>query len=189
MSYLRKIEYEIVLQDEFLVIRGCPKCGRKTRFRSTKKFRVNANGNKLDVWLIYQCEGTSSRGSKSNCRHTLNLAVYERKKVSSIPKEEYIRFLSNDVQLAELYGKNMQLFQKNKADVDFERINYDYVKRKETRESSEVGERIVLTIHNPYQLKIHPQKQMAEALGMSRSQVKRLVEQGKIILEKNPPLF
>lgn len=56
MSYLTKIEYEIALNDSLSVIWGCSKCGAKTRFRNTKKFRVNANGNKLDVWLIYQCE-------------------------------------------------------------------------------------------------------------------------------------
>ena len=29
MSYLRKIEYEIVLKDSFWIIRNCPKYGRK----------------------------------------------------------------------------------------------------------------------------------------------------------------
>lgn len=174
MSYLTKIEYEIVLSDSLPVIRGCSKCGVKTRFRNTKKFRVNANGNKLDVWLIYQCE---------NCKHTLNLAIYERQKVTSLAKDEYMRFLSNDEELAERYGKNMQFFRKNKADIDFEGLNYDFVKLHE--ENSDCGEQILLTIHNPYQLKIHPEKQIAEVLGLSRSQVKKLVEQGEIKLEKS----
>ena len=84
MSYLKKIEYEIILKDSFWVARNCPKCGRKTHYINTKKFRINANGNKLDVWLIYQC---------AECKHTLNLAIYKRQKVSSIPKEEYQCFL------------------------------------------------------------------------------------------------
>ena len=93
MSYLREIRYEIVLEDSFWVFRNCQKCGRKTHFINTKKFRVNANGNKLDVWLIYQCR---------ECRHTLNLAIYERRKVSAIPREEYQRFLDNEEELAEM---------------------------------------------------------------------------------------
>lgn len=180
MSYLEKIEYEIVLNDSFSVFRGCPKCGRKTHFINTKKFRGNANGSKLDVWLIYQCE---------KCKHTLNLAIYERQKVSSIPKKEYMCFLSNDEQLAEMYGKNMQLFRKNKADIDFERLNYDFVKLHETRESSSFREQIILTIHNSCQLKIHPEKQIAEVLGLSRSQIRKLVEQREIELEKSSPQF
>ena len=178
MSYLKKIEYEIVLKDFFLVIRGCPKCGRKTHFKNTKKFRVNANGNKLDIWLIYQCE---------ECKHTLNLAIYERQKVSSVPKEEYQRFLDNNEQLAETYGKNMQLFRKNKADIDFERVDYDFVKLHETMECNDSGEQILITINNPCQLKIRPEKQIAEVLGLSRSQVKSLLREGGMEFNREMP--
>lgn len=149
MSYLKKIEYDIILKDSFLVIRNCPKCGRKTHFKNTKKFRINANGNRLDIWLIYQCEF---------CRHTLNLAIYERLKVSSISKEEYRNFLDNNEQLAETYGKNIQLFLKNKADIDFERMKYVFVKRNESIEGSEFEEQMVITVNNPFGLRIRPEK-------------------------------
>lgn len=171
MSYLRKIEYEIVLKDSFWIIRNCPKCGRKTHYINTKKFRINANGNRLDIWLIYQCVA---------CKHTLNLAIYERKKVSSIPKAEYQRFLDNDEQLAEMYGKNMRLFRSNKADIDFDSLQYALVKLHETMESSGSGERIVITVKNPCQMKIRSEKQIAMVLGLSRNQVKNLLEKGEI---------
>lgn len=168
MSYLKKIEYEMILKDSYQVIRSCPKCGRKTHFQNTKKFRINANGNKLDIWLIYQC---------AECKHTFNLAIYERQKVSSISREEYQRFLDNDEQLAETFGKSIQLFRKNKADIDFDRINCDFVK---LHESSGSGEQILIMIRNPYGLKIRPEKHIAMVLGMSRSQAKSLLEKGEI---------
>ena len=180
MSYIKKIEYEIVLKDSFLVSRRCPKCGRRIYFKNTGKFRVNANGNKLDVWLIYQCE---------ECKHTLNLAIYEWQKVSSILKEEYLSFLENNEQLAERYGKNPQLFLKNKAEVDFDRIKYEIVKRQEIVESSDAEDQLVLAINNPHQLKIRPAKQVAEILGLSRSQVKSLLEREDIKLEIRQPHF
>lgn len=178
MSYLKKIEYEVIPKDSFPVIRNCAKCGRKTYFINTKKFRVNANGNKLDVWLIYQCE---------ECKHTLNLAIYERQRVSSITEQEYERFLANDEKLSEMYGRNVQLFRKNKADIDFEALEYDFVKRKETTESSASGERIEITIHNPYQIKIRPEKHIAGILGLSRSQMKCMMAQGEIKLDRRLP--
>ena len=178
MSYLRKIEYEIVLKDSFWVIRSCPKCGRKTHNRNTNKFRINANGNKLDVWLIYHC---------TECKHTLNIAIYERKKVSSIPKEEYQCFLENDETLAEMYGKRMQLFRTNKADIDPDKLHYEFVKQHETMENCEFGERVVITINNPCQLKIHAEKQIAMVLGLSRSQVKSLLEKGDIGMKAEVP--
>ena len=180
MSYLKKIEYKIILKDSFWVIKSCPKCGRKTHFKNTKKFRINANGNKLDIWLIYQC---------AECKHTLNLAIYERQKVSSIPKEEYQHFLENNEQLAEIYGKNIKLFLKNKADIDFSKLDYDIIKLHETIENSEFGEQIWVTINNHYKLKIRLEKQIAMALGLSRSQIKSLLEKGEIKLEMELPQF
>jgi hypothetical protein len=37
------------------VSRACPRCGVATSFSSSDKFRVNASGRRLDVWLIYRC--------------------------------------------------------------------------------------------------------------------------------------
>lgn len=55
------------------------------------------------------------------CAECGRKAHYERQKVSSIPKEEYQRFLDNDEELALRYGREIRLFQKNKAEVDMER--------------------------------------------------------------------
>lgn len=184
MSYCRIIEYEIVPKESFSVIRGCAGCCRKTNFINTKKFRINANGNKLDVWLIYQCE---------TCRHTLNLTIYERKKASSIPKEEYDCFLRNEEELAEKFGRDMSLFQKNKAEIDLERLHYDIVKqcdttRCEDRGGGAAGEGgLVLNVHNTYGLKIRPEKQIAEILGMSRSQVQKMLREGELQWEAIQP--
>lgn len=181
MSYLKKIEYEIVANESFSVIRGCAGCGRKTHFKNTKKFRVNANGNTLDIWLIYQCE---------KCKHTFNLAIYEREKNSSITKEEYIRFFNNDEQLAETYGKNIQLCRKNKAVIDFEKLNYNFIQLHESiEENNNLKEQIIIEIYNPYELKIRPEKQIAEILGLSRSRIKKMIQQEEIKLENVSPQF
>ena len=171
MSYLEKIEYEIVPQDSFALIRNCSGCGKKSYFINTKRFRVNANGNRLDVWLIYQCE---------KCKHTYNLAIYERVKVSSVPEEEYRCFLCNDEQLAEMYGRNHQLFKKNKAEVDLEALSYQFVKLKDIPVSGNYKHQVEVIIHNPCEIKIRPEKQIAEVLNLSRSQVKKLMDSGDI---------
>lgn len=181
MSYFRKIEYEMIPGDSFSVIRGCAKCGRKTHFINTGKFRVNANGNQLDVWLIYRCE---------ECKHTLNLAIYERQKVSSIPKEEYQRFLDNDEELALRYGREIRLFQKNKAEIDTERVRVTFTKLREIKENAEsdsLGNGTMITIHNRCKLKMRPEKQIALVFGLSRSQVKRLLETGELELKEQLP--
>ena len=138
------------------------------------KFRVNANGNRLDVWLIYQCE---------KCKHTYNLAIYERAKVSSLPKNEYQCFLSNDEQLAEMYGRNYQLFKRNRAEIDLESISYQYVRLKGISNGANYEQPVEIMIHNPCGLKIRPEKQIAEVLSLSRSQVKKMTELGDITVQ------
>ncbi len=176
MSYYRKIEYKIIPEESYPVWRGCPGCGKKTHYRSTEKFRVNANGNKLDVWLIYQCE---------KCRHTLNLSIYERQGALSIPGDKYMLFLDNDRQLAREYGRDIQLFRRNKAEVDFEGLRYRLeILRDEMEAAEEEGARLRLLAHNPYGLKIRPERQIAELLGVSGNQAKRMLREGEIELEK-----
>lgn len=174
MSYSKKIEYEIVPKETFSVIRTCPGCSRKTYFQNTKKFRVNANGSRLDVWLIYQCE---------NCKHTFNLTVYERQKAASIPQKEYERFLSNNEQLADAYGKNLQFFKKNKAEVDWQNVKYVFQKLAENTIDCRHEPQTYIIVHNSWGLKLRPEKQIAEILALSRSRVKKMLEQGELKMD------
>ncbi len=77
------------------IIRRCGGCGKKKSFVCSGKFRVNANGRRLDVWLIYRCE---------KCGRTLNVPIYERVPPERIPPELYDRFLENDRKLAVEYA-------------------------------------------------------------------------------------
>lgn len=80
---------------------------KKMHFVNTGRFRVNANGNKVDIWLIYQC---------ARCKHSLNLTVYERRKPNRIPQEEYRRFLENDEDLALQYGNDKAFLKRNRVE-------------------------------------------------------------------------
>lgn len=164
MSYETKIEYEIVPEDSYQIIRNCPKCGCKTNFLNTNNFRVNANGNLIDVWLIYQCE---------KCKHTLNLSIYERVKPSSLRTEEYQRFLSNDILLAKEYGNNKSLFERNRAEINQEQISYELTVIREDTNST--GEYIV--IHNPFGLKVRTDKVLSEITGLTRNRVGRILQE------------
>lgn len=178
---LRKTEYEIIPAGSFAVVRRCAGCGKKTHFVSTGKFRINGNGKKLDVWLIYQCE---------RCRHTFNLTIYERVRLSSIPEKEYLLFLSNDEQLAKSYGQDIRLFQKNRAVIDPGRLTCDFVKLCETHEAIQnhsASTQTLITIENPCELKIRPEKQLAQVLGESVSSVRKRLQEGTLVLVNASP--
>ena len=86
-----------------------------------------------------------------------------------------------------MYGKNIQLFRTNKADIDFDRLHYSVLKLHETIENSRFGEQIIITIKKPYQMEIRSEKQVAMVLGLSRNQVKSLLEKGEIELVMELP--
>ena len=162
--------YQIMPKEAYSIIRNCGGCGCKTNYVSTNEFRVNANGNKVDVWLIYQCE---------KCKHTYNLPIYERVRPNEI-KAEYEQFLANDQDMALKYGMDRSLFIRNKAEIDAEHINYSINKVEVV--DSRYGEGF--EIYNPYELKLRTDKVVAEILGLSRSEIKECIKQGEILLEK-----
>ena len=86
---------------EITIIHKCGGCRKKQTFINTRRFRVNANGGRLDVWLIYQCK---------KCKHTLNIPIYERISRNKVPEELYERILCNDEELALEYGTNDSFF-------------------------------------------------------------------------------
>ena len=80
-------------------------------------------------------------------------------------------------------------FKKNKAEVDSENVNYQFVKVQETEGEKGGEQRTLIIIHNPYGLKIRSEKQIAEVLGLSRSHVKKLIEQDTILIENDSAQF
>jgi hypothetical protein len=56
--------------------RRCSTCGTDRPFHPSGKVRLNANGQRLDAWLIYKCD---------HCDTTWNLPLLERARASSVP--------------------------------------------------------------------------------------------------------
>lgn len=169
MSYLHKIEYRILPKEIFRIIRNCPGCGGKSVYCSTGNFRVNANGNQLDVWLIYHCP---------KCKHTFNLSIYERKRVSDISAEEYRAFLTNDVDTVFHYGLDKSIFIKNRAEIAWDDITYDILPvNKETYEKNEYP-KYGMILQNPYGLKLRTEKVIADILQITRSKTRKWIKEG-----------
>ena len=73
------------------LVKHCPRCRGTRPFRCTGRFRVNASGRLLDVWLLFECAG---------CGDTARLPVLERVPVSRVPRARLDAFTANDAALA-----------------------------------------------------------------------------------------
>lgn len=170
MSYGNKYEYMIVPTDTFKIIRGCAGCGSKQIFTCKGRFRVNSNGNLLDVWLIYGCE---------KCEHTYNLPIYERLRADKIPKAEYQRFLENDKDAVFRYGTDKSVFAANRAETDRNLIEYKVVPMTE-KEAQIENLPITIELHNYCDIPVRADKIAAGILKISRSRVTELIKNGNL---------
>lgn len=165
MSYCNK-EYIIRPKEAYRLIKNCQGCGRKSSFINTGNYRVNANGNRVDVWLIYQCE---------ECKHTYNLTIHERIRPSELSVEDYERYLANDRELALQHGMDKNILARNKAEIDWENLSYELeLLSEEAQQSSGI------LIRNPYNIKIRVDKVLADVLPINRSSIKKLMKQDAI---------
>jgi hypothetical protein len=67
------------------IVKTCVSC-RSTRHHPTGKFRVNANGKLLDVWMLICCE---------LCGRTSKIPVHERIHVQALERERLLMFENN----------------------------------------------------------------------------------------------
>jgi hypothetical protein len=70
---------------------NCNRCGGVKAYRCSEKFRVNANGKRIDVWLIYRC---------IDCDNSWNFGILERCNRRDIAPALLRALESNDPALA-----------------------------------------------------------------------------------------
>lgn len=69
----------------------CRRCDAPRAFDSSGKFRLNANGKRLDAWLVYRC---------SACSASWNRPVFERRRRGEIEPVMFDALHANDPALA-----------------------------------------------------------------------------------------
>lgn len=176
MSY-RKIEHWQIIPTQMpVVMKNCSKCGEKTHFINSKKFRVNANGKSIDVWLIYNCE---------HCKTNWNMTIHERIHPKSLEESTYEKYLSNDEDLAEKIGFDRTLHTKNKSELIFLSDSYNVLIESPDERSITTDEQSsYVTIKCDFAVDVRMDRLIADTLKISRSEVKKRVVDEKLLKSK-----
>ena len=96
--------------------------------------------------------------------------------------EVYEQFLSNDKELAREYAFNLNIYNKNKAEVILEDVNYELIQRKlEAYYINENG--LVIEIVCKYPIELRVDKLLSDKLGISRTQIKNMHKKGIIFIK------
>ncbi|MDG5808037.1 DUF1062 domain-containing protein [Streptomyces ossamyceticus] len=150
-----------------LVVRRCSACASE-RFRANGKFRVNANHKLIDAWLLVRCTG---------CGDTAKLTVLERTRVRSVRPELLDRMHDNDPALAAAVLRDPVVRRRHRVALD-----WDGAWRLDTG-GADLPDRDVIDVSVRFAapIPVRPVRLIAEGCGLSRAEVERLIEEGKLV--------
>ncbi|WP_232236113.1 DUF1062 domain-containing protein [Nocardia sp. BMG51109] len=150
-----------------LVRRRCHACASE-RFRASGKFRVNAHHKLIDVWLLARCTA---------CGDTAKFTVLERVNVCSVRPELLDRLHDNDPALtAELLQDPVVQHRARIA------LDWDNAWRLDTGGSDHLDhEAIDVSVRFEARIPVRPVRLIAAGFGLSRAEVERLIEEGKLV--------
>jgi hypothetical protein len=159
-------QWLVHLTDLPLIRRRCLRC-TSAQYRSHGKFRVNANGKLLDVWLLALCVG---------CGKTVKLTVLERLHVRAVDASTLTRFHDNDLELAAKLLGDPGLLRRNGVTLDWDGA---WALQMTTVDVSE-AEVIDISVRFVQRIPIRVTTLLSVGLDVSRSEVRKLVADGKL---------
>jgi hypothetical protein len=100
-------------------------------------------------------------------------------------KELYEKFLSNDKELAKHYAFDLATHARNKSTINYVKIGYDVIG--DTVPYAELTKNCQIEILCAFPFDLRLDRLLVKQLGLSREQIKKLGDDGKIIsaIEKN----
>jgi len=150
----------------------CSGCGGLRAFQSSGKIRLNANGRKLDAWLIYKCTG---------CDRTWNRTIFERQNVRSIDSVILEALQSNDPDWIRAETFNLEALKRVSRRID-EFADLDIRKELVRETPGWTHLKIEFLISLPISARLD--RLLASELQVSRSQLSAFHEAG--LLKTNP---
>jgi hypothetical protein len=170
MSDCLSVRWTIVPRDCPRPVLACPTCGGDRPFHPSGKIRLNANGKRLDAWLIYKCD---------DCDRTWNRPFLERRLATDVPPSDLAALRSGDpvfvrrlaFDLAALRRKTSLIAQSDEVDVEKVVIGGAV---------AAAGVEIGLTV--PYPVGLRLDRLLATELGLARSRIVALANDGRLVV-------
>ena len=152
------------------VVKPCTDCSG-TRHHPSGKFRFNANGKLLDVWLLLCCAA---------CGRTSKVPVHERVRVRSLERARRLAYQTNDPAVVRELTMSASLAAKNGYRLDW---TGTWELETDTPFYS-LDDSAPLTVLISFELPapVRVERLLTLGLGLSRAEVRRMVADGRIRL-------
>lgn len=143
----------------------CTKCGTVTAFRSSGKFRLNAQGKRLDAWLIYRC---------TKCDSRWNRPLFERRTVDDIDTYLLQALQSNDQVLAASWAFDVP------QALPVRTTAHRHIEKQILWDGGPPWSELRIRLAVPVATATRTDRLLAAELGLSRAQVQRLEGSGRL---------
>lgn len=147
---------------------ACSGCGGLRAFQSSGKIRLNANGRKLDAWLIYKC---------LTCEKTWNRPIFERQNVRDIDPVVMEALQSNDPQWIRTETFNLEALRRKSQRVD-EFSEFDI--EKAILHEADDWTKLEIELAVPFPTSTRLDRLLASELRVSRSRLQTLHDGGML---------
>ena len=145
---------------------ACSGCRGLRPFKSSGKVRLNANGRKLDAWLIYKC---------LVCEKTWNGPIFERQNVRDINPVVLEALQSNDPHWIRSEMFNLGALRRKSQRIDeFD----DFQIEKEILYKADNWTRLEIELSAPFPISIRLDRLLSSELKVSRSRLQILQGEG-----------
>lgn len=149
----------------------CGQCSDIKPFQSSGKARLNANGKRLDAWLIYKCV---------DCDNSWNRPLFERKGVRDIDPRLLRALQTNDPEWTEALAFDAEALRRKAGRIEeFAEVRVD---KHVLASNSAPLSRIEIVLNVPLRSCLRVDRLLAVELGVSRSKVQGMQSSGVLKL-------
>lgn len=147
---------------------ACSGCGCLKPFKSSGKIRLNANGKRLDAWLVYKC---------SDCGKTWNRTLFERRTIRDLSPATLEALQGNDPDWVRLQEFDLDGLKRKALRID---ESPDAIVRKEVAQGKASWTTLEIELASVFALNLRLDRLLASELAISRSRLKVLHGRGKL---------
>ncbi|MDQ0561790.1 hypothetical protein QO004_003590 [Rhizobium mesoamericanum] len=169
MHPILQVRWTIILRTAPEPWIACSGCGGPKPFRSSGKLRLNANGKKLDAWLIYRC---------TSCGKTWNRPLVERQNLRDIDPGTLEALQTNDPSFIRK-AFDLQALRLKASRID---QSTGIAVMKETIATGQHALMLEIRLVVPGAASLRLDRMLASELGLSRSRLSALHEKGRLIV-------
>ncbi|WP_158816767.1 DUF1062 domain-containing protein [Methylocapsa sp. S129] len=171
MSNVLRVQWTITPQIAPRPWLTCNRCGGARAFRSSDKIRINANGKRVDAWLIYKCV---------DCENSWNRPLFERRHIRDIDPAFLQALQTNDPDWARRAAFDVEDLKRRSERVEeFAAVD---VRKLALSEGSEPLERIEIALAVPMPTCLRVDRLLASEFRMSRVRVQELQANGRLAI-------